>query len=47
MLSAEVGVEHEPASQHWLAEKFSERESDASAALAVISTGHDRLNVGL
>lgn len=22
MLSAEVGVEHEPASQHWLAEKF-------------------------
>lgn len=22
MLSAEVGVEHEPASQHWLAQKF-------------------------
>lgn len=22
MLSAEVGVEHEPASQHWLAEEF-------------------------
>lgn len=39
MLSAEVGVEHEPASQHWLAEKFLSRESDASAPLTVISTG--------